>query len=260
MKALILAAGYATRLYPLTKDMPKPLLDVAGKPIIDYIIDKIKAVKAIDEVVIVSNNKFSAQFKAWLDNKPKETLKYKLVNDGSNTVEDRLGAVGDIDLSIKECAVKDDLLIVAGDNLFDFNLNDFIAFSRKNSPYHAICLYHDENQLTDLSRFGIVQVDSNSMVTDFEEKPKAPKSRFIATCVYFIPKQKVHLIDAYMKQGNHRDTPGSYIKWLTKQDRVYGNVCNGTWFDLGDVDALKEASRQMSVIQHEVIKNSKSHS
>ncbi|MFA6216052.1 MAG: nucleotidyltransferase family protein [Candidatus Omnitrophota bacterium] len=250
MKALILAAGYATRLYPLTKDTPKPLLDLGGRAIIDYIIDKIKTVKAINEVVIVSNNKFYSQFNEWLSRKPKDTLKYRLVNDGSNTVEDRLGAVGDINLSIKECAIDDDLLIVAGDNLFDFSLNDFILFARKNSPYHAICLYRDDNEATDLTRFGIAQVDSNSLVTDFQEKPKSPKSRFIATCIYFIPKQKIHLINNYMGQGNYNDTPGSYIKWLTKHDRVYGNVCKGTWFDLGDLEALKEASQQVHSMNH----------
>jgi glucose-1-phosphate thymidylyltransferase len=249
MKALILAAGYATRLYPLTKDMPKPLLDVAGKPIIDYIIDKIKAVQAVNEVVVVSNNKFYGHFNEWISHKPQDRLKYRIVNDGSNTVEDRLGAVGDINLSIQECSIDDDLLIVAGDNLFDFNLNDFILFSRQNSPYHAICLYHDDNEATDLTRFGIVQIDPNARVTDFEEKPKNPKSRFIATCIYYVPQQKLQLINKYIGQGNQHDTPGSYIKWLTMHDRVYGNICNGTWFDLGDLDALKEASRQMSGMQ-----------
>ncbi|MFA5118302.1 MAG: nucleotidyltransferase family protein [Candidatus Omnitrophota bacterium] len=249
MKALILAAGYATRLYPLTKDMPKPLLDVAGKPIIDYIIDKIKAVQAVNEVVIVSNNKFYGHFNEWISRKPQDRLKYRIVNDGSNTVEDRLGAVGDINLSIQECSIDDDLLIVAGDNLFDFSLNDFILFARQKSPYHAICLFHDDNTAADLTRFGIVQIDSNAMVTDFEEKPKAPKSRFIATCIYYVPQQKLQLINKYIGQGNQHDTPGSYIKWLTQYDRVYGNICNGTWFDLGDLDALKEASRQMSGTQ-----------
>jgi len=242
MKALILSAGYATRLYPLTLNTPKPLLKLHGRPILDYIIEKIEHVGDVNQISIISNNKFFDQFEEWLT--PKMAFypdKFKLLNDGSNTVEDRLGAIGDIDLAIRQAGIDDDLLIVAGDNLFDFDLNDFIKFGLNNKPFHSICLYLPANNHVDLTRFGIVQLNECAQITDFEEKPKTPKSNLIATCIYFIPKEKLYLTQKYLSEGHHKDTPGSYIRWLTQNDKVFGKICDGTWFDLGDFDAISEA-------------------
>ncbi len=241
MKALILAAGYATRLYPLTQNTPKPLLKLRTRPIIDYILEKIEQVGDINRISVVTNNKFYAQFDEWLTPKlAYSPERYILINDGSNTVEDRLGAIGDISLAIEKGKIEDDLLIVAGDNLFDFNLNDFIKFGLEKKPSHSICLYLPNNN-PDFSRFGIAQINESSQVVDFEEKPEIPKSNLIATCIYFIPKEKLYLITKYLRDGNHNDTPGSYMRWLAKNDEVYGRICDGTWFDLGDFDAISEA-------------------
>ncbi len=242
MKALILAAGYATRLYPLTQNTPKPLLKLRNRPIIDYILEKIEQVGDVDRISVVSNNKFYAQFDEWLTPKlAYSPERYTLINDGSNTVEDRLGAIGDISLSIDKGEIADDLLIVAGDNLFDFNLNDFIRFSLEKKPMHSLCLYLPTSNNIDFTRFGIAQINEFSQVVDFEEKPQVPKSNLIATCIYFIPKERLNLISKYRTDGNNNDTLGSYMRWLVKNDQVFGKICEGTWFDLGDFDAISEA-------------------
>ena len=242
MKALILAAGYATRLYPLTKDTPKPLLKLKNRPIIDYILEKIEQVGDVDQISIVTNNKFYDQFDQWLT--PKQAYfpgRYKLINDGSNSVEERKGAIGDIHLAIGNDLMDDDWLIVAGDNLSDFNFNDFIRFSYERKPHHSISLYLPNGNHVDYKRFGIAQLNEFGQITNFEEKPELPKSNLIATCIYFIPKEKLYLIPKYLELGNHSDTPGSYISWLAKNDKVFGKICDGTWFDLGDFDAISEA-------------------
>ena len=241
MKALILAAGYATRLYPLTLNTPKPLLKLQGRPIIDYIMDKIEQVGDVDQISIITNNKFYNQFDEWLT--PKRSYsptRYKLLNDCSKTVEDRLGAIGDIHLAVEQSMINDDLLIVGGDNLFDFNLNDFVRFALDNKPNHSVCLYLPNNH-TNLSRFGIAQINEFAQITGFEEKPQTPKSNLIATCIYFIPKEKLYLIHKYLSAGHNKDAPGSYISWLVKHESVYGKICDGSWFDLGDFDAISEA-------------------
>jgi glucose-1-phosphate thymidylyltransferase len=241
MKALILAAGYATRLYPLTANTPKPLLKLKARPIIDYIMDKIEQVGDIDRISIVTNNKFYNQFDEWLT--PKRSYspsRYDLINDGSNTVDDRLGAIGDINLAIEQSKINDDLLIVGGDNLFDFNLNDFVRFGFDNRPYHSMCLYLPANHIN-LSKYGVAHISDCAQILSFEEKPQSPKSNLVATCIYYIPREKLNMIGQYLKDGHNQDTPGSYMQWLVKTDKVFGKICDGAWFDLGDFDAISEA-------------------
>ena len=242
MKALILAAGYATRLYPLTKDTPKPLLQIKHRPVLDYIVDKIERVGDINQVYLATNDKFHNQFEDWLAGRSKELrCRYKLVNDGSTSVDDRKGAIGDIKLILEQEQVNDDLLVVAGDNLFDFDLASFVAFASSKRPAHSICLYlpHDEN--TDLTQYGIAHLREDGLITDFEEKPHFPKSNLVSTCVYFIPREKVSRVLNYAALGNSMDAPGNYISWLIKHDQVYGKIFDGLWFDLGDFDSLSRA-------------------
>lgn len=242
MKALILAAGYATRLFPLTKDTPKSLLKLNGRLVIDYILDKIEQIGDINEILIVSNNKFYGQFNRWLVVKAENKLnKYILLNDGSNAVKDRLGAIRDLNFAIENELIDDDLLILAGDNLFDFNLNDFVRFGFDKKPYHSVCLYLPNNNYADLTRFGIAQLNEFTQVVNFEEKPAMPRSNLIGTCIYFIPKEKLYLVPEYLNSGNNSDTPGSYINWLVRKDKVFGKIYDGTWLDLGDFDSLSQA-------------------
>jgi glucose-1-phosphate thymidylyltransferase len=241
MKALILAAGYATRLYPLTANTPKPLLKLKSRPIIDYIIDKVEQVGDVDQINIVSNNKFFHNFDEWLT--PKKSYapaRYNLINDGTNSADDRLGALGDIDLAIRRAQIDDDLLVVGGDNLFDFNLNDFVRFGYGNRPYHSLCLYLP-NSHVDLTKYGVARISECAQVLGFEEKPEMPKSNLIAACIYYIPREKLPLIGTYLAAGNHNDTPGSYMQWLVENDKVFGRICEGAWFDLGDFESISEA-------------------
>lgn len=241
MKTLILAAGYATRLYPLTLDTPKPLLKIRNKPIIDYIVEKLEQLAQVDQISIITNHKFYHKFGDWLKAKMNGSLnRLKLIDDGSTCLDDRLGAIGDILLAIEKEKIDDDLLIVAGDNLFDFDLKDFLEFAISKKPHHSICLYVSENHL-DLTRFGIVQLNESAEILNFEEKPDFPKSNLIATCIYFMPKEKLGLLSTYLNSGNHNDNPGSYIRWLTQNDKVFGKICDETWYDLGDFDSLSEA-------------------
>lgn len=239
MKALILAAGYATRLYPLTKDKPKPLLTIRKKPIIEYIINKIESLEQIDEILIVTNQKFIGQFQAWLNNSP--SLKpIKLINDGSLNEKDRRGAIGDIALAIKEKNIEDDLLVVAGDNLFSSGLNNFIETAYSRYPHNFIGIYNLNGKLKP-NKFGVVQINNEQEIIDFEEKPAYPKSSLIAMCIYFFPKENLHLIERYLSQNGHADAPGHYISWLTKSNKVYGHTFSGNWHDIGDIDAYTEA-------------------
>ncbi|MCX7927283.1 MAG: nucleotidyltransferase family protein [Candidatus Omnitrophica bacterium] len=240
MKAIILAAGYATRLYPLTINTAKPLLKIHGRPIIDYILDSVSHVGDIDKTIIITNNKFYQQFENWLDEKPKSfTQRIVLINDGSNCVEDRFGAIGDIQLALNTIGYDDDVLIIAGDNFFDFDLNNFVRIVQEREFFPTIAVYLPNNH-PDLRRFGIVLLNETGQIVSFEEKPEKPRSNLIATCIYFMPKEKLFLISKYLESGNHKDTPGSFIQWLVGKDKVYACICEGVWFDLGDFESLSE--------------------
>jgi len=245
MKAIILAAGYATRLYPLTLNTPKPLLKINELTIIDYLLDKVDEITEINRVIVVSNNKFYNQFSDALSGRIKERPgRYKIINDGSNTVDDRLGAIGDIRLAVESENFDDDFLILGGDGFFDFGLKDFLQFAALNRAHHSLCLYQPLRDGIDFSSFGIALVDQNSRLTEFEEKPLIPRSNLIATCIYYLPKEKLRLLPEYLDNGNHKDAPGSYISWLIKTDRVYGLIASGAWYDLGDLKTLNEVREQ----------------
>jgi len=243
MKALLLAAGYATRLYPLTLDKPKALLEVAGKPIIDYILDDIKRVREIDGVYVVTNHKFFANFTAWAAKKDK-AFNIKILDDGTFSNDDRLGAIGDIDFAIKKEGVKDGLLVVGADNIFDAELLDFIKFAGSKKNPNCVGLFDLADRKLAI-QYGVVSVDDNSKVTDFQEKPKKPKSTLVSTCIYYFPSEKLGLFSKYLSgDGNSKDASGNYIKWLKDNDSVYGYVLGGRWFDIGDMQSYKKADME----------------
>jgi len=238
MKALILGAGYGTRLYPLTKNRPKPLLPVAKQPMIDHILDRLVLISGLKNIVVVSNNKFFLKFKAWAKSAKKKYKKFssiKALNDGSNTPEDRLGAIGDIIFTLKKEKIKEDLLIVGGDNIFDFDLKDFVSFAKSNRPQVSIGLY-DIEDIKKASRFGIVKMNKNKRVVSFKEKPKFPKTSLVAMCLYYFPKESLRYIFDYVEDGQNTDAPGQYIRWLYKRKSVYAFVFKGKWHDIGHLD------------------------
>ena len=240
MKALILAAGYGTRLYPLTLNKPKPLLEVAGKPIIEYIIEKIEKVKDIDELYIVTNNKFHTHFTNWSKNYNSKTP-IKVINDMTLSDQDKLGAIGDMKFVIDKEKIDDDLLVLGGDNLFEFNLQDFINFF--NEKQSNIVALYDVKDKEIAKRMSIVELDSENKLVSFEEKPENPKSTLIAICCYLYKKQTLPRINEYLEKGNNPDAPGYFIQWLHKNDQVYGWVFTESWFDIGSKEQLEEADR-----------------
>lgn len=233
MKALILAAGYAVRLYPLTRQYPKPLLRVDNKPIIDYIVDKLKVIDDIDEIIVVTNSKFISRFKKWAK-RLNCTKAISVVDDLTSRSTDRRGAIGDIDFSIHKKRIKDDLLVIGGDNLFDGDLKSFLAFAKRNKAHPAIGVY-DLKDLHQANKYGVVRLDKQNKIINFKEKPKIPKSTLVAMCLYYFPKTKLRLIGEYLRAKTDKfDATGFYIDWLRKKIPVYGFIFEGKWYDIGD--------------------------
>jgi len=247
MKALILAAGYATRLYPLTLDKPKALLPVGNKPIIDRIIEKIEAIGMIDEVIIVANHKFYKNFLDWSKTSV-AGIKIKVLDDGTISNDDRLGAIGDIEFAIRKQAVREDLLVIGGDNLFDASLDGFVNFSITKKPYGCVAL-HDLNDKNLAKKYGVVSVDETRRITEFQEKPAEPKSTMISTCIYFFPQQGLNLFGKYLADSGikfSKDASGNYITWLSLNYQVYGYCLDGEWYDIGGMESYKKADEHFN--------------
>lgn len=244
MKCLILAAGYATRLYPLTRNKAKPLLPIAGKAVIEHIISRIEQIQDIDEILVVTNAKFFEQFKQWQRNfQAKQSV--KILNDYSSTEKDRLGAIGDMDFVVAKEKITEDLLVIAGDNLFELALDNFLDFAVKKVPAFSIGLYNLKNQ-EDVTKYSEVHLDEESRVTEFTEKPAHPTSTLIAKCLYFFPAAKLGLISEYIRTGGSIDAPGHYISWLCKRDEVYGYIFQGKWYDIGSYEIYQRADREFA--------------
>jgi glucose-1-phosphate thymidylyltransferase len=246
MKVLILAAGYATRLYPLTLTQPKPLLDVAGQPMIDYVLDNIAPIGGIDRVYVVTNAKFAAQFQQWADQyrAAKSKLDFTIVNDGSTDDSNKLGAIGDIHLVLTREKIDDDLIVVAGDNLFSQTLQGFGAVCReKKAPVLAV---YDVGSLDEIKKYNSITLDASGKITFFEEKPKNPTSSLTGIALYYYPKSTLPLIHQYIAEKNNPDQPGRLVQWLYTRTPVYTWRVPGIWFDIGSKENLAEANRIFS--------------
>ena len=243
MKVLILAAGYATRLYPLTLTQPKPLLPVAGKPMIEYVLDNIEPAGGIDRVYVVTNAKFADHFQRWADQyrKAHPKLEFTIVNDHSTDDSNKLGAIGDLHLVITKEQVDDDLIVVAGDNLFNQSLGDFGAcIRRRNAPVLGV---YDVGNLEEVKKYSSISLAPDGRITNFEEKPKNPASSLIGIALYYYPKAILPLIKQYIAEGNNPDQPGRLIQWLYPRTPVYTWSVPGLWFDIGSKETLEEANR-----------------
>ena len=243
MKVLILAAGYATRLYPLTLTRPKPLLDVAGKPMIEHVLDNLAPIGGIDRVYVVTNAKFAGQFQQWADRygATKSKLEFTVVNDGSTDDHNKLGAIGDIHYVLKTQSVDDDLIVVAGDNLFSERLDAFGRFCReKNAPVLAL---YDVGDLEQIKKYNAITLDAAGRITFFEEKPKNPTSTLTGIALYFYPKSTIKFIKQYIADGNNPDQPGRLVQWLYPRTPVYTWTVPGLWFDIGSKETLEEANQ-----------------
>jgi glucose-1-phosphate thymidylyltransferase len=243
MTVIILAAGYATRLYPLTLNQPKPLLPVAGKPMIDHVLDNLAPMGGIDRVCIVTNAKFAGHFQKWADQyrATKAELNFTIVNDGSTDDRNKLGAIGDLHLVLTRERVSDDVIVVAGDNLFSEPLGAFGQFCRqKKAPVLAV---YDVGNLEEIRKYNAITVDAEGRITFFEEKSKNPASTITGIALYYYPKSMLPLIQRYIAEGNNPDQPGRLVQWLYTRTPVYTWRVPGIWFDIGSKEALEEANR-----------------
>lgn len=246
MNVLILAAGYATRLYPLTLNQPKPLLPVAGKPMVEHVLDNLTPMGGIRRVYVVTNAKFAGHFQQWADRyrASKCALDFTIVNDDSTDDTNKLGAIGDIHFVLQRERVQGDLLVVAGDNLFSQPLGDFGRFCReKQAPVLAV---YDVGNLELIKKYNSINVAGDGRITYFEEKPKQPTSTLTGIALYYYPQAVLPLIDQYIREGNNPDQPGRLIQWLYPRTPVYTWRVPGLWFDIGSKESLEEADRIFS--------------
>ena len=240
MIALILAGGYARRLAPITDFLPKPLLPLGGKPMIEYIIEKIEKIGDIYSIIISTNAKFADQFEYWITNK--HGSNYNLVVEPTLEEEKKFGAIAGINYAIEKMDIKEDLLIVAGDNIFDFSLLDFISFAKsKEGP--TLGLY-DIQSLEEARRFGVMEIGDNNEVISFEEKPEKPKSTLVSAACYYFPKELLDMFKKYLDEGENPDAPGYFIQWLHKNITVYGYSFSGKWYDIGTLKSYEEAFKE----------------
>lgn len=241
MQAVILCAGYATRLYPLTLDRPKPLLDVGGKPLLNHIFDRLERIRKIQKVHIITNAKFRDAFLVWQKGF-RSAKEINILNDPSTSNEDRLGAIQDLYLVIREAAVEDDLLVVAGDNLFSFQLDEFVAFAEAKSPGITIGVV-DVKSRESARRYGILELGEDGKVLRFSEKPPEPVSTLASTGLYFIPRGKISRISEFLGDHKNPDAPGFFIQWLLGKDPLYGFPFSGIWYDIGDIGSYESANK-----------------
>ena len=239
MKCVVLAAGYATRLYPLTENYPKPLLEIGSKPIINWLLEDIGATGMVDEFIVVSNHKYATNYNEWAKTVPYPVL---ILDDGSTTNDTRLGAVRDIFFAIDKQNIKGDILVIAEDTLLDFSLSGFIGYAQKKA---ATCVmrYYEES-MTILKKCGVAQVDEDDRITDMVEKPSQPASNWAVTPFYYYKESDHERIFEAIEDGCSVDAPGSYVAWLSKKVPVYAMEMPGRRYDIGDWESYKIAQTE----------------
>lgn len=239
MKCMILAAGYATRLYPLTENFPKPLLKVQDKTILDWMIDDIDTLGVIDEYVVISNHKFAHHFDAWAKEK---TQKITVVDDGTDSNETRLGAVKDIQFAIDTLGIDDDMLVIAGDNLLDFSLTKFISYAMEKKA-SCIMRYYEANEQK-LLKCGVVTIDENDKILNMTEKSPNPATHWCCPPFYYYTKEDAKLVKVGIEAGCGVDAPGSYAAWLSTKVPVYAMEMPGSRYDIGNLESYEKVQKE----------------
>lgn len=238
MKCLILAAGYATRLYPLTENFPKPLLKVQDKTILDWLVDDIDSAGLVDEYIVISNHKFAHHFVAWAAMKPQFIT---VVDDGTDSNDNRLGAVKDIQYAIDKLALDDDMLVIAGDNVLDFSLTKFMAYAREKRASCVMRYY--EPEFRKLLKTGIVTCDENDRILRMTEKSPTPETHWCCPPFYYYTKADARLVKKGIESGCGVDAPGSYIAWLCTQVPVYAMEMPGKRYDIGNLESYEAVQK-----------------
>ena len=244
MKCLILAAGYATRLYPLTENFPKPLLKVGDKTILDWLVDDIDTLGSVDEYVVISNHKFAHHFGEWAKTKKQ---KITVVDDGTNTNETRLGAVRDIQFAIDKLSLDDDMLVIAGDNVLDFSLTKFISYAESKKASCIMRYFEPDDKK--LLKCGVVTIDDSDKILNMTEKSPTPATHWCTPPFYFYSREDAKKIEAAIADGCGVDAPGSYIAWLCKQTDVYAMEMPGKRYDIGNLESYERVQKEYGGIR-----------
>jgi len=242
MKLLVLAAGYATRLYPLTLNQPKPLLPVAGKPMIDHVIEKFDHCPEVDEIFVVTNNKFAGHFASWSKEASSNHRgrRIRIFNDRTTSDADKLGAIGDIHFVVQESGLDDELVIVAGDNLFSGSLEHYVDEALEKGVLIGV---YDVKNLDEIKKYNNITMDPSGRVTSFEEKPKEPRSTVTAIALYHYPRSTLPLIRQYIAEKNNPDQPGRLVQWMYPRQPVFTYLITGIWMDIGSRETYDEANK-----------------
>ena len=233
MKCLILAAGYATRLYPLTENFPKPLLKVGDKTILDWLVDDIAASGVVDEFVVISNHKFAHHFEEWAATKG--DVRVTVVDDGTMSNETRLGAVMDIQFAIDKLGLDSDMLVIAGDNVLDFSLQKFVRYAADKGTSCIMRYYEPEEKR--LRKCGVVTIDDADRIVRMAEKPAEPESNWCCPPFYYYTRDDARLVEKGIEAGCGTDAPGSYIAWLCTQAPVHAMEMPGSRYDIGNLES-----------------------
>ena len=239
MKCLILAAGYATRLYPLTENFPKPLLEVGGKTILDWLVDDIDTAGLVDEYVVISNHKYAHHFESWAKTK---AMKVTVVDDGTSSNETRLGAVKDIQFAIDKLGLDDDMLVIAGDNVLDFSLTKFVRYAAEKNTSCIMRYFEPEEKK--LTKCGVLELDDSDKVLSMEEKPAQPKTHWCCPPFYYYTKADARLVQKGIDSGCGTDAPGSYIAWLCTQTTVHAMEMPGRRYDVGNLESYNKIKQE----------------
>ncbi len=238
MRAFILAAGYATRLYPLTRDRPKPLLEIGGKPLLTHLVERLAPLRDLREIVVVGNARFEAQYQAWAGRTP-TPAPIRVLNDGSTEEGNRLGAIADLAFALDRTPEGDDMIVAAGDNLIEFELRPFQeTFLERRRP---LLLVRPVEDAADQGRYNEVTLDPAGRVVAFREKPADRRSSLAAIALYFFPADVAPLVRRYLEGGKNPDAPGYFLEWLVGQRPVEAARFEGAWHDIGSLQSLAAA-------------------
>ncbi len=239
MKNIIIAAGYATRLYPLTENFPKPLLEIGNNTILGRIIEDVDSIEEISEHIIVTNHKFAAIFQEWAE--VQKTVKpIRIIDDGTETNETRLGAVRDLLLAI-EGMEDEDIMVLAADNLLTFSMQGFVDFFKEKQTSIIMC--HHEPSLKALQRTGVIAVDENMRVLQMQEKPEVPVSNWAVPPFYIYKASDLPLIRKCLEHGCGYDAPGNLAHYLCEIAPMHAWQMSGSRFDIGSLDSYEEAKK-----------------
>lgn len=250
LTAILLAGGYATRLYPLTADRPKALLPLGEGVILDAVVKSLEGVAGIDQRLLVTNHRFAEQFLAW---QRRQRQDVRIVDDGTDTVENRLGAIRDLELARTQAGKHGDVLVVGTDNLFTWPLEDFVDSAQRHRPNPSVALWEAPSTAA-ATQFGVVTRDPASRITSFVEKSPQPPSREVALCVYYFPEAMCGKIKEFLDEGGNPDAPGYFIQWLVRRGSVSGLLMQGAWYDIGTLEAYQAAVKAWS---HETTKEAR---